>query len=145
MAGQQAAAPPAQGAPAAGTPAQGAQQDAGADTRMDRLEATQREQGAVLERVLAAVTGGSAGAHAAPAQGQGQGQQAPPNPAEIAAQVRREIGEADQRRRAEEDDKTWRAGVTEVIEKVKAENAPREPETGFRARLQRFVVGKEPG
>jgi hypothetical protein len=137
-AAQQTGAPPAAGA----GDGQGQAQPPADGARLDRLEQTQREQGAVLERVLAAVTGGAAGAHAAPGQGQQQGQ---PSAAEIAAQVRSEIADADQRRKAEEDDKTWRASITEVIEKVKAENAPREPQAGFRARLQRFVVGKEPG
>jgi hypothetical protein len=143
MAGQQTAAPPAQGAPDGG--GQGQQQGQGQPTegaRLDRLESVQREQGAVLERVLAAVTGG--GSHVAPAPAGGGQAQGQPSPAEIAAQVRKEIADADQRRKAEESDATWRAGVTEVIEKVKAETAPREPQTGWRARLQRAIVGKEP-
>jgi hypothetical protein len=109
-----------------------------ADARITAIEQTQRQQGQVLDRVLAAVTGGAApaGQHA----GAADAQQAPAN---IAEQVRREIADADQRRKAEEDERTWRAGVTEVVEKVKAEKAPREPETGVRATLRRIIIGKE--
>lgn len=141
MTAQQTAPPPA-GAPA---PTASPAPPAGADGRIDRLEATQREQGQVLQRIEGLLTGGGApaqGQHAAPAQGQGQGQ---PQAGDIAAQVRREITEADQRRKAEENDATWRAGVSEAVEKLKAERAPREPETGWRARLQRAIVGKDPG
>jgi hypothetical protein len=130
------------GRPAAGAPAPTAADPAppsNADARLDRLEQTQRQQGQVLERILSAVGGQPpAGQHAAPAG------QAQPSAGDIAAQVRQEIADADQRRKAEEDEKTWRAGVTEQIEKLRAENAPREPETGLRARLQRAIVGKDP-
>lgn len=134
---QQTAPPPA-GAPA---PTADPAPPTGADARIDRIEATQREQGAVLGRLEQLLTGGARpqGQHAAPGQPQGQ-----PQPADIAAQVRREITEADQRRRAEEDDATWRAGISETVEKLKTERAPREPQTGWRATLQRLVVGKEP-
>lgn len=139
MTAQQTAPPPA-GAPAPTASPAPPPAGAPADDRLTRLEATQREQGQMLERVLQAVGGGAPaqGQHAAPGQGQ-------PQAADIAAQVRREITEADQRRKAEETDATWRAGVTEAVEKLKAENAPREPQTGWRARLQRAVVGKDPG
>jgi hypothetical protein len=129
----QTAAPPA-GAPA---PTADPAPPAGDAARIDRIEAVQREQGQVLQQVLAAVSGGRGPAGGPAPQGE-------PQAGDIAAQVRREIQDADQRRKREEDEATWRAGVTEVIEKVKAEKAPREPETGFRARVQRLVVGKEP-
>jgi hypothetical protein len=132
---QQTAPPPA-GAPA---PTASPAPPAGADARIDRIEATQREQGAVLGRLEQLLTGGAGpqGQHAA-------GGPAQPQAGDIAAQVRQEIMDADQRRRAEETDATWRAGVTESIEKIKAEIAPREPQTGFRATLQRLIVGKDP-
>jgi hypothetical protein len=131
-------APPAGAAPPAEPP-----KGDSADARLDRVEATQREQGAVLGRIEQLLRGGRG-----QGDGGGQGQQqgtAQPSPGDIAAQVRQEIADADQRRQAEEDERTWKAGVNEVIEKVKQENAPREPETGVRARLQRWLVGKEPG
>lgn len=106
-----------------------------ADARMDRIEATQAQQGALLERIAAAVGNGSGGTPPA-------GGQQPAAPQSLAEQVRREIRDADQRRRAEEDDATWRAGVNEVVEKVKAEGQPRDPETGFRGRAQRLLFGK---
>jgi hypothetical protein len=129
-------APPPAGAPAPtanpGPPAAG-------DARLDRIEATQREQGAVLGRLEQLLTGGGG-----PAQGQHAAGGAQPQAGDIAAQVRQEITDSDQRRKREEDDATWRAGVTEKVEKLAAEKAPRDPAPGLRGRLQRIIVGKEP-
>jgi hypothetical protein len=132
---QQTAPPPA-GAPA---PTASPAPPSASDARIDRIEATQREQGAVLGRLEQLLTGGAGphGQHAA-------GGPAQPQAGDIAAQVRQEIMDADQRRKAEESDATWRAGVTESIEKLRAERAPRDPAPGLRGRLQRLIVGKDP-
>ena len=109
------------------------------DDRFAAIENEQREQRGILDKIAAAVGGGQGGAPA----GGGQGGAPVPPVASIADQVRQEIADADQRRRAEEDEKTWRAGVTEFIEQVKAEKAPRPPQTGLAARARRAVLGKD--
>lgn len=111
------------------------------DQRFSRIEAEQREQRGVLDKILTAVGGQGGGRHADdPGPGAGDRSMTVD---EIAAQVRREIEQADQRRKAEEDDATWRAGVSEVVEKVKAEHGPRDPERGLRGRLQRALIGSD--
>lgn len=129
--------PPAQAAAETGDQAD----VAALDQRVGAIETEQREQRGILDKVLAAVTGGAPAA-AGPAAGAAAGA-APPDAASIAAQVRREIAEADQRRQVQDEDKRWRDDVTQVVERVKQESAPREPETGFRGRLQRLVIGKQ--
>jgi len=138
-------------APAQGQPPAGGQGDGEAarvqalDARFAQIENEQREQRGILDKIAAAVgQGGSGGG--APAGGQGDGGQGAgpvPSAASIAAQVRQEIADADQRRKAEEDDKTWRAGVNEVVEKIRAEQQPRPPQTGLAARVRRVVLGKD--
>lgn len=134
MAAGTSTAPPAgQGQGAA--PPEGQAGGAGVDARLGKLEATQERQGELLERIAAAVTGnGGAGAPAGGAQ--------QPAGADLVQQVREEIKAADERRRQQEGEEEWRNGVNEVIEKVKAENAPREPETGARAVIRRALFGK---
>lgn len=134
----------AQGQP---PPAGGGQGDGGEagrvkalDERFAAIETEQREQRGILDKIAAAVGGGGQGG--APG-GQGQGGTPVPPVSSIADQVRQEIADADQRRKAEEDDKTWRAGVSEVIEQIKAEKAPRPPQTGLAARVRRVVLGKD--
>jgi hypothetical protein len=136
---------PAQGQPPAGDGEAGRVQ--ALDARFAQIENEQREQRGILDKIAAAVgQGGSGGG--APAGGQGDGGQGAgagpvPSAASIAAQVRQEIADADQRRKAEEDDKTWRAGVNEVVEKIRAEQQPRPPQTGLAARVRRVVLGKD--
>lgn len=132
-----AAAPP-QAQPPPAPPQQGGGGDAAVDARIDKIEKTQEQQGQLLEKIAAAVTGG--GAAAGPAGG------TPPDgaaagPQGLAQIVRKEIADADERRRAEETDEQWRQGVNEVVEKVKREGQPRDPETGLRGRLQRHIFG----
>lgn len=123
------AAPPPPAEPDKG---QGGDGTGSVDARMSKIEATQERQGGQIEKILAAVTGGGAPAAGAPA-----------DPAQsLSAQVADEIRRADERRRAEEGEAAWRQSVTEVVEKVKAEGAPREPETGIRAVIRRGLFGK---
>lgn len=117
--------------------------DSEIDERFTAIETEQREQRGILDKVLAAVTPG--GAPPAPGATGSSGQD--PAPAglqlsDVQAQVRAEIEAADKRRRAEEDEATWRAGVSEVVETVKNERAPREPVSGIRGRLQALVIGR---
>lgn len=144
MTGGKAPAPaPAQGQPPAGGGGDGeAARVQALDARFAQIETEQREQRGILDKIAAAVGQGGAPAGG---QGDGGGQGAGPVPsaASIAAQVRQEIADADQRRKAEEDDKTWRAGVNEVVEKIKAEQQPRPPQTGLAARVRRVVLGKD--
>lgn len=112
-----------------------------ADERMDRLEATQREQGGMLEKILDRLPGGEPKADpaspSAPATGTA-------DPADIQATVRREIAEANERAAAEaraKGDEEWRKHVDETLETVKAERAPREPQTGVKGKLQRAMFG----
>lgn len=110
------------------------------DARFERIEAEQREQRGILDKVLAAVTGGAgaaAGQGSPPAPGSGAGV----DPASIAAQVRQEIADADQRRQTQAADKAWRDDVTETIAKVKEERQPREPQTGIKAKARRAMFG----
>lgn len=115
------------------------------DARFSAIENEQREQRGLLDQIAAAVTGGGApGAAAPPAGADGAG--APGGgamPAGIPQLVREEIRAADERRKAEESQEAWRKGVDEVVEKVRAEAAPRDPETGIRGRLQRALFGRE--
>lgn len=121
--------------PAGPGAAPGGAQGDGQAARLDKVEAEQARQGGMLETILHRVSGGAQGQPPA-----GPGGQAPAgDAASIAAQVRKEIAEADQRRKAEEDDKTWREGVTQTVEQLKAEQAPRDPEKGLRGLLQRAI------
>lgn len=131
-----AAAPP-QAQPPAAAPPQGGGGDAAVDARIDKIEKTQEQQGQLLEKIAAAVTGG--GGAAAPAGAPPDGGAAQPQG--LAQLVRKEIADADQRRKTEETDEQWRQGVNEVVEKVKREGQPRDPEQGLRGRLQRHLFG----
>jgi hypothetical protein len=121
------------GDPAAAAPA-AAPAAAGDDSRIANLEREQQRQGHLLEKIAAGM--GAAG----PAAGPAAAGETPP-PLSLADQVRKEIADADQRRKSEEDEHTWRAGVTDMVEQLKAERAPREPEKGVRARVQRALFG----
>jgi len=127
--------PAAPAEPGAAPPA-----EPGADARMDRIEATQAEQGGMLEKILERLPGKPED----PPTGTAPAGAAGNAPADIQATVRQEIAAAEQRRAAEakakgEDD--WRKSVDETLEVVKAERAPREPDTGFRGRLRKFTIG----
>lgn len=131
-----AAAPPQAQPPAAAPPQQGGGGDAAVDARIDKIEKTQEQQGQLLEKIAAAVGGGGPGAAAG---GAPAGE--PAAPQGLAQIVRKEIADADERRRAEETDEQWRQGVNEVVEKVKREGQPRDPEQGLRGKLQRRLFG----
>ena len=115
--------------------------DAAVDKRMDRIEATQREQGGMLEKILDRLPGKPA------ADGDPKpGADPKADVTDIQSTVRREIAEAEQRRQAEakaKGDEDWRKSVDEVLETVKAEKAPREPQTGAKGKLQRFMFGAD--
>lgn len=110
------------------------------DERMDRIEATQREQGGMLEKILERLPGkpeGDPKPDSDPAKGE---------PADIQSAVRREIAAARQREEAEaraKGDADWRAHVDEALETLKPEKPPREPQTGVKGKLQRAMFGSD--
>lgn len=114
------------------------------EQRVGQLETEQREQRGLLEQILTRVSGGQAPAPAAPAPPAGGPAR---SPADLAAEVRRqvlqEIQDADRRRAAEQAETKWRDDVNTTLEKVRREKAPREPETGVRAVFQRMVIGRQ--
>lgn len=110
------------------------------DERMDRIEATQAEQGGMLKTILDRLPGKAPDRPTAP-DGPSSGSS---DPTDIQGTVRREIAEAEERRKAEakaKGDEDWRKSVDEALEVVKAEKAPREPQTGVKGRLQRAMFG----
>lgn len=111
--------------------------------RVGRIEAEQAAQRGLLEQIRDRLGSGQApGKAAAPAGGAPAAGQAP-DPATIAQQVRAEIAAADQRRAAEQRETKWRDDVTQTLDKLKRERAPREPETGLRAMVQRALIGRQ--
>lgn len=114
------------------------------EKRVDGIEAEQKRQGGMLEQILAKVGGGQA--PAAPGgtdPAAGGPVSAAAMQGEIAQRVREEIQLADQRRAAEQEETKWKDGVNQTLEKIKRERAPREPETGVRAAVQRLVIGRQ--
>lgn len=118
---------------------------AGLEGRVGAIEAEQRAQRGILEQIRDRLGGGPASA--APGQGApAAGSAAAAGPdlaAAIAQQVRDEITAADQRRAAEQKETRWKDDVTQTLDKIKRERAPREPETGVRARVQRMIIGRQ--
>jgi hypothetical protein len=109
--------------------------------RVGRIEAEQAAQRGLLEQIRDRLGGGQA--PAAPAAGPAGPGGAPADPAAIIAQVRRELTEADQRRAAEQAETKWKDGVNQTLDKLKRERAPREPEAGVRAMVQRMLIGRQ--
>lgn len=109
--------------------------------RVGRIESEQAAQRGLLEQIRDRLGSGQAPAPgpapAAPAATQA------PDPATIVQQVRGEIEAADRRRKAEQAETKWKDDVTQVIDKLKKERAPREPETGVRAAVQRALIGRQ--
>lgn len=121
-------------------PEPGGHPDGDLGARVGKIETEQREQRGILEQVLAAVKPGGGGGQApAPAGSPAPGTV---NIGAIQQQVRQEIEAADRRRAAEAAEKGWREEVTAVVETVKREKTPREPETGPRAFVQRLLIGR---
>lgn len=121
------------------------------DERFGKIEAEQSRQGGVLQQILDKLPGGQppptdAGAGVGPA-GSGSADRGPAGPPDIQGIVQREIAAAEQRRaeqdkaRADQQSQTEQT-VKEMIEKLRPEQTPREPQTGLRGRLQRITIGK---
>lgn len=137
--------PPASAEPPAGEPDKEAGRIRSLDERFKAIETEQADQRGMLEQIRDAVTGGHTGADG----DQGEGAPAAPGPGEqrhgIGAEVRRQIEEAEKRRAAEEGERKageWRQSVEDRLEALKPEAAPREPQTGFRGRVQRAMFGR---
>lgn len=121
------------------------------DERMAKIEAEQAEQkatlaehGGMLTKILDRLPGGEAKPD--PTSEGTTSQPSTASPVDIQGEVRREIAEARAREQAEakaKGDADWRASVDEVLETVKAEKAPREPQTGVRGKLQRMLIGPD--
>lgn len=108
-----------------------------ADARLDRLEATQTEQGGKLDRVLELLSGKSDDGGTTTDDGAA----AP----DVQSQVRAEIAAVKQREAEEaraKGDSDWRQSVEAKLEELKPEKTPREPQTGWRGRLQTAMFGK---
>ena len=124
--------PPA--APAAGEPTVNEVAE-----RQDRIEGK-------LDTLTEAVSRLVPGAKAAPSQSPPAGTGSPPEAGtDVASQVKAEIDkiEAENKRKAaEQGDQAWRKGVEDKLKQI-PETRPAEPRTGFRARLQDAMYGKQ--
>lgn len=111
------------------------------DARFKAIEAEQANQGSKLDKILELLPGSTSSKD----DGDGDGDDEPSGPAQrhnIGAEVRRQIAESEQRRKAEEREAgldTWRKGVDEQLEKLKPEKPPRAPQS----RLQRIMYGRD--
>lgn len=113
------------------------------ERRVDSIEAEQKRQGGILDTIAAKLGAGAApAAPGPPAPGAGPVSAAAME-GEIQRRVREEIQAADQRRAAEQAETKWKDGVNKTLEAVRRERAPREPETGVRAAVQRLVIGRQ--
>lgn len=112
------------------------------ENRLDRVEGA-------LGRIEQAITGGARGDGHAGQTGQGPGGapggQGAVDAAAIQRQVLEQIQEADRRRAAEQTETKWRDGVNAVVDTLRRERMPREPETGLRGVLQRALIGRPRG
>lgn len=143
--------PPAGGAQG-GAPDDAGDDEAGRirtlDERFGKIEHEQAEQRGLIQQVLDRLPGRSGGqAEGEPDPAASNPPAGGPGPADIVGTVRAEIAAAETRRRAEEQQHAEQRGETERIvqeqmEKLRGEQAPRDPQTGFRGRLQRITIGK---
>lgn len=110
-----------------------AQTETSQDARLDRLEATQAEQGGKLDQIIAMIKGdGDGKPEAAPAQ-TGDG---PDQVSTIADQVRQAVRDV----HAEE----AQAAAKGKPDEAPKEKPPRESQSGFRGKLQRAMYGGDP-
>ncbi len=107
----------------------------GMDTRLTRIED-------LLKKVLPGgkdnSEGDSGGTPPAPASS---------DPVDVREAVRAELGKLRSEEQADaerEGDKTWRSGVDQTLEQLKAERQPREPSTGLRGAARRVLLGRDP-
>lgn len=108
-----------------------AETQAGQDARLDKLEATQAEQGGKLDQILALIKGDGK-EEAAPAQTEG----GPADQSTIADQVRQAVRDV----HAEEE----QAAAKFKPDDAPKEKPPRESQSGFRGKLQRAMYGGDP-
>lgn len=109
------------------------------DARFKAIEDKQAEQGSKLDKILELLPGGGSSSDD---DGAGDDASEPTQRHNIGAEVRRQIAEAEQRRRDEDRAKgldDWRAGVDEQLEKLRPEKPPRAPLNRF----QRFMYGRD--
>lgn len=110
------------------------------DARFNAIEAEQAKQGTTLERILELLPGSSSSSHSSSDDDDDASE--PTQRHNIGAAVRREIADADERRRKEEKEAglaTWQKSVDEQLEKLRPEKPPRAPQN----RLQRILYGRD--
>lgn len=111
------------------------------DERFAKIEQDRAEDHGILEKILDRLPGGDSGGKSAdPPAGKGE-----PAGGDIQSQVRAEIAAARQRDEEEarkKGDADWRKHVDETLERLMPEKPPREPQAGFKGRLQRALYGK---
>lgn len=106
------------------------------DARLDRVEATQAEQGGKLDQILGLLQGDGGGQH------EGGEESAADGAESIAEQVRRAVdavGAEKAAKEASEAHERDHAALREAREKP-----PRESQSGFRGKLQRAMYGGDP-
>jgi hypothetical protein len=123
----------------------GTEDEAGRIQSIEQIQREQREQRGMLEQLLGRLPApGKVDNNTSPApQGGGTSSTAGLDIGQIQTEVRRQIDEADQRREADKKERDWREEVTQVVERVKQEQQPREQQTGVRAALRRALIGKD--
>lgn len=105
------------------------------DARFKAIESEQASQGSKLDKILELLPGSSS-------SDDGDEPSEPTQRHNIGAEVRRQIAESEQRRKAEDREAgldTWRKGVDETLEKLRPEKPPRAPQS----RLQRLLYGRD--
>ena len=111
------------------------------DERFKKIETEQASQGSKLDKILELLPGSSS--HSSSTDGDGDDDASEPTQRHnIGAEVRRQIAEAEERRKADEREagmSTWRQSVDEQLEKLRPEKSPRPPLN----RLQRILYGRD--
>lgn len=105
------------------------------DTRLDKLEAGQAEQGGKLDQIIGMLKGDEADAHEAAAE---HTEKRLDRGSTIADQVRQAVKDV----RAEEEADKHKADHAALA--AEREKPPRESQSGFRGKLQRAMFGSEP-
>ena len=114
------------------------------DARFGAIEQEQKAQRGLLEQISAAVGGAKAAEQTAQGKAQEHTQDRLANPpaATMADQVRKAVQDVNAEEAQKQRDADHQADHDRIREL--AERAPREPQSGWRARLQRGMYGSDP-
>jgi len=111
------------------------------DERFKKLEAEQASQGSKLDKILELLPGSSS--HSSSDDDASDDDASEPTQRHnIGAEVRRQIADAEARRKADEKEAgltSWQKSVDEQLEKLRPEKPPRPP----LSRLQRLMFGRD--